>query len=306
MRRLVAACACLLACIGLAVRAQSPQESGAARLLVDAVALDRHGMPVADLQPGEVEVWVGHFRMPIDSMIAVTPGSEEHGGRTLLVLMDDVTLPLTMIGRAKEVARRLVTRMSPGDRMAIVMLDGSITETTDDRSRLLKAIDGYTVKATGVLRLDTLGEHVLKTVTTLAGRMVEGLQQRKTIVAIGTGGLLDRPLPPPQVGHDLLPEWIEAMRTLSLANTDVYVVDPSGVGSARAGGGDTGFARETGGFAYLNTNDLNGAADQIMREAGTYYLITVASPPAGGRGLRELEVKSLRKGVTLRARHAIH
>jgi len=32
----------------------------------------------------------------------------------------------------------------------------------------------------------------------------------------------------------------------------------------------------------------------------------VASPPAGGRVLRELEVKSLRKAVTLRARHAIH
>jgi hypothetical protein len=34
--------------------------------------------------------------------------------------------------------------------------------------------------------------------------------------------------------------------------------------------------------------------------------MTVASPPVGGRGLRELELKSRRNGVTLRARRAIH
>jgi VWFA-related protein len=289
------------------VTAQSTQEQpSAARLLVDVVAVDRNLMPVVDLKPADLEVWVGHFRVPIESLEAVTPGGGEHGGRLVILLMDDVTAPLTMIARAKEVARRFVTRMSPDDRMAVVMLDGSGMETTDDASRLLRAIDAYTVRATGVQRLDTLSEHMLKTVATLAGQMVEGLQQRKTIVAIGTGGLFDRPLPPPQAGADLLPQWIEAMRTLSLANANVYVIDPGGVGTQRADSGDNGFARETGGIAFLNTNDLNGAADRIMREAGSYYLVTVTSPPVGAGGLRELEVKSLRKGVTLRARRAIH
>jgi VWFA-related protein len=306
MRPLFAACAFVLAAAPAAIRGTAAQEPSATRLLVDVVALDRRDMPVTDLKPEDLEVWVGHFRVPIESLVAVTPRSEDHGGRLVVLLMDDVTLPLTMMARAKEVARRFVTRMSPGDRMAVVMLDGAAMETTDDGMRLLRAIDAYNVRATGVLRLDTLGEHVLKTVTSLAGQMIEGLQQRKTIVAIGSGGLLDRPLPPPAVGHDLLPEWIAAMRTLSLANADYYVIDPSGVGTARAGGGESGFARETGGFAFLNTNDLNGAADRIMREAGSYYLITVGSPPVGGSGLRELEVKSLRKGVTIRARRAIH
>jgi hypothetical protein len=72
-------------------------------------------------------------------------------------------------------------------------------------------------------------------------------------------------------------------------------------------GGGTGFARETGGFAFLATNDLDGAADRIMRDATHYYLIGVGDPPVGrGADLRELDVKVLRKGVTVRARKTIN
>ena len=53
-------------------------------------------------------------------------------------------------------------------------------------------------------------------------------------------------------------------------------------------------------------DDLTGAADTVMREAGTYYLIEAGSPPVGAHGLRELDVRSLRNGVTIRARRAIH
>jgi hypothetical protein len=56
----------------------------------------------------------------------------------------------------------------------------------------------------------------------------------------------------------------------------------------------------------MNTNDLTGAADRIMREAANYYLITVADPPIQRNApLRDLEVKSLRDGVTARARRAV-
>ena len=74
----------------------------------------------------------------------------------------------------------------------------------------------------------------------------------------------------------------------------------------RVDGGATGFARETGGVAFITTNDLNGAADKIMREAANYYLLGVGDPPVGrGADLREVDVKVLRKGVTIRARKTI-
>src|SRR5262245_21154202 len=288
-----------------APRVQPQDGQSAARLVIDAVATDSRGTPVMDLKPDEIEVWIGHFRVPIENLTAVTPG-DERSGRLVVLLMDDVTLPQQSVPRAREVARRFVTRMTPGDRSAIVMLNGGTAESTDDRSRLFKTIDGYNQRATGVSRLDDLGAHVLETIGDLSRQLAEGSDQRRTIVAIGSGWLLDRPVPPPSAGHDVLPEWISAMRMLSLSNTNVYVIDASGVGAARADAGENGFARETGGHAFLNTNDLNAAADRIMRESANYYLIGVGSPPVGGSGLRELDVKTVRRGVTIRARRAIH
>ena len=70
--------------------------------------------------------------------------------------------------------------------------------------------------------------------------------------------------------------------------------------------GSSGFARETGGHAFLNTNDFDGAVDRIMREASSYYVIAVADPPIRRTSdLRELDVRVLRQGVTVRARRAV-
>ena len=67
--------------------------------------------------------------------------------------------------------------------------------------------------------------------------------------------------------------------------------------------GSGGFADATGGHAFVNTNDLTGAADQIMREMGHYYLIGVADPPVQRNAeLRQLEVKVSRPGVRVRVR----
>ena len=70
--------------------------------------------------------------------------------------------------------------------------------------------------------------------------------------------------------------------------------------------GSSGFARETGGHAFRNTNDYNGAVDRIMRDSWSYYVITVADPPVRlTSDLRELDVRLGRRGVTVRARRAI-
>ena len=137
--------------------------------------------------------------------------------------------------------------------------------------------------------------------------MVEAGSQRKTIVAIGSGWLFDRPIPPPPTGMDPRKDWIAAMQAMAISNVSLYVIDPTGINmTRRVDGGGTGFARETGGFAFIATNDLNGAADRVMREAANYYLFGVGDPPVGrGADLREVDVKVLRKGVTIRARKTI-
>jgi VWFA-related protein len=258
-----------------------------------------------DLKPDEVEVWIGHFRVPIESFTVVTPAANPSGRLTVLVL-DDVTMPMQLIGRVRETAKRFVTKMRPEDRMAIVTLDGSSMESTNDSAKLLRMIDAYAARSSGMMPMDRLGEHVLKTLGALSRQMVEAGGQRKTIVAIGSGWLFDRPIPPPTAGMDPRKEWIGAMQAMALANVGLYVIDPAGVSMTRTESGGNGFARETGGFAFMATNDLNGAADTIMREAANYYLLGVGDPPVGrGADLRELDVRVLRRGVTVRARHLI-
>ena len=283
---------------------QAPTERGAGRIFVDAVAVDGKGMPVMDLKPTEVEVWIGHFRVPIESFTVITPAADPSGGRFTVLVLDDVTLPVQQLGRVKDVARYFVNKMQPGDRMAIVTLDGSEMASTNDRARLLQTINSYNMQSAGLIPIDRVGEHVLKTLGALSRQMVEVGSQRKTIVAIGSGWVFDRPIPPPAAGLDPRKEWIAAMQAMALSNVSLYVIDPTGVAmSRRVDSGGSGFARETGGFAFISTNDLDGAADRIMREAANYYLLGVGDPPVGrGADLREVDVKVLRKGVTVRAR----
>jgi VWFA-related protein len=295
-----------LALVGaLAAGAPLPQ-TVAGHLFIDVVAVDRKGMPVSDLRPGELEVWINGYRVPIETLSVVSPSADQGGGRSLVLILDDITLPPAVVPRARDAARQLVERMSPNDHMAIVMLNGSSMEATSERARLLRSIDEYHVRASGVVRLELLSQQVLETIASVSRQLAETSERKKTIVAIGAPWLFDTPIPPPTVARDLRQEWTEAMRAMAVAHVNLYVIDPSGVGMSRTAGGSSGFAGETGGYAFTNTNDLKGAADRVMREAGSYYVIDVLDPPVGRKAdLRDLEVRVLRRGVSIQARRAI-
>jgi VWFA-related protein len=308
MMRLAIALALSLSTAGLARQPQKPQERPPDQLWIDAVFVDGKGNVVTDVQRDEVDVWIGHFLTPIEDFISVTPANDAgRGGRFIVLVLDDITTPLDQIPRVKDVARHIVERMGPDDHVAIVTLNGSGMESTGDRTPLLRAIELYNVRATGVIRPDDLGAHVLQTMTSLAEQLGKAGDQRKTILAIGRSDFFDRPIPPPRNGRDLKPEWMAAMRAMAQANASLYVIDSSMVGQRfLPDTGDAGFAHATGGVAYIGLNDLNGAADKILAEASNYYLIGVKAPPVGKTaGLRELQIKVKRRGVTVRAHEAV-
>ena len=149
--------AVLMALSSISGPLQAPTERGAGRIFLDAVAVDGKGMPVMDLKPTEVEVWIGHFRVPIESFTVVTPAADPSGGRFTVLVLDDVTLPVQLMGRVKDVARHFVNKMQPGDRMAIVTLDGSEMASTNDRARLLQTIEGYNMASAGLIPIDRVG-----------------------------------------------------------------------------------------------------------------------------------------------------
>ena len=142
--------------------------------------------------------------------------------------------------------------------------------------------------------------------TAIARQAAELPGHRRTVVAIGSGWVFHTPIPPPTVARDLRDEWTTAMRSMALANVTLYVIDPSGVGGAPSMSGAIGMARETGGHAFLNTNDVNGAVDRIMREAVSYYILRFEDPPFFRTApLRKLDVRAKRRDLTVRARQLI-
>lgn len=304
VRNRPAALSVFIASIALGVALLSAATDVAPTLNIDVVAVNDRGIPVEDLKPSEFELWINGFQIPIDTVTFVAP-SQPGRPRTIVLLLDDVAVNPTMTPHVREAARRFVNRLSPGDRMAVVMLDGAAMKSTDDRAVLLKAIENYNVRGFPT-RLEDLFAHVLNTIASLSRQMSEVSDGRKAIVAIGAGWLFDTPIQPQTISRDLRPEWVAAMRATATAHASLYVIDPAGVGMRPADAGKSGFARETGGHAFINTNDVNGAVDRILRELGTYYVLSVQDPPVGRKtDLREVEVKVLRRGVTARARRGI-
>jgi VWFA-related protein len=278
--------------------------SATAPIRIDVVAVDSKGAPITDLKPSEFEVWISGYRVPIADVYAMVP---ETTGRTVIVVLDNGAIGPAGTPRVKDAARLFVKKMGPHDRVAVVPLYGGAMELTDDRARLLQTIEAYHVQGFP-FRLDDAGEHVLKTMALFARRIPETVGGRKTIVGIGAGWLFDTPLPPPTV-RNIEQEWVSTMRTMAATNTSLYVIDPAGLGMRRgagAHGGASGFARETGGYAFMDTNDIAGAVDRIWAESGTYYVLAIENPPVQRNAeLREVDVKVLRSGVTVRARRGI-
>lgn len=308
MHRTLSALVVLLLASLVPAHAQTAPTSGNL-LQIDAVAIDKHGQPVTDLRQEEVEVWIGGRRIPMESFQGVTPAAGERPTRSITIIIDDVALSAVGLVRAKEIARRFVAKLSAGDQASVVALSGDVTQTTDDPTALSRRIDAIRLPATAFLRPEDLSAHVLKTLTTIARQVSEATARRRTIVAIGAGWLFDTPIPPVMTSaRDLREEWTETVRAMASANVSLYVIDPGGVGMSPVmpTGGRSGFARDMGGHAFVNTNDAAGAVDQILRDTSTYYAMTVQDPPIFRTAdVRELHVRTLRKGVTIRARQFI-
>ena len=273
------------------------------RLALDVVAVGRNGAPVTDLTPDEFEVWIGGYRVPVEEVAFMTP---ETSPRTIVLLLDNAAVGVDLAPRVKETARAFVSRMGSSDRISVMPVHGTRTDSVGDRARLMQAIDSYGVQGFP-FRIEDAGEHVLRLFTAISRQLVEAPGRRKAIVAIGAGWLFDTPLPPPSL-RDLHTEWLTAMRSMAAANISLYVIDPVGLRpiGGYSFGGDSGFANETGGYAFLSTNDLRGAAEQIFAEAGTYYVLRMTDPPVQRTAdLREVKVRVLRKDVTVRARRGI-
>jgi VWFA-related protein len=287
-------------------QAQGATPGAEAQLLeLDAVAVDSRGKPVTDLKPDDVEVWLESYRLPLESITALSE-YDERRQRSITLILDDITITPDMVPRIRRAATQALERVQPGDRLAVTLLSAGGLVTTSDPAATRQAIDRFNARATTPLRPDDLAVHVFATLTNIARQASEAPGHRKTVIGIGPGWVFDTPIPPPSVSRNLREEWTTALRAMARSNVALYVVDPGGVGSSPVMGGAAGLARDTGGHAFVNTNDVATTIDRIMDEASSFYILRFADPPFFRTApLRKIDLRTRRTDVTLRARRLL-
>jgi VWFA-related protein len=257
--------------------------------------------------------------------------------RVVLIVMDDANIPVGRTRDVRRIARDVIDRLGPEDLAGVAFTDqGRRLDMTQDRSRLLKAIDDYAPQPPAKNEVSNLSCEfrgtftskfacVLDTLKTAGDALLNAPQGRKTLVYISAGV-------PFRFTADSTPEsrftdWADDLKnvaqvltTLQRANVNVYGIDPSGITvdgvviqdrviNARGGimGPDKDslrmFSEDTGGRATIFTNTPWEAVPQIFLENSSYYMLAFrrTHPENDGR-FRKVQVKVNRRDVDVRTR----
>lgn len=283
---------------------QSPSQEPAFRTRTDlievaAVASDDRGTPVNGLTRADFEVKEDGR---IVSIVAFAPPAMDEAnlssrGRFIILLLDDLAANPIRTTSIKNIARMFAERMGPRDIVAVTQLNGSVATTSTNRAQVLTAIDRFKPAGKTAMPFDQVSDHALDTIADLAHQVSKMSHRRKTLVWIGSSAVFD---PEQHRERRYSVKWAEASRDVSRANVSVYAIDPIGLTGDRHDDA-VGFARETGGVAFVDTNFFGRSVEQIWNEAEHYYLLGY-EPPQSRTKSHTIEVSVRRPGVHVRAR----
>lgn len=302
----------LLALLVLAVGvagAQQPERPFSTRtelVVVPVVVVDERGQTVSGLTADDFEVREDGNRVALSTFVAAGErGRDASGGRFIVLLLDDFRAEFAW--RIKDLAGQFAQRMGPGDVVTVIRLDGDRSVTSSDARVVRAAIQRFRPGPPPLLGPRVQSEHTLKTISELVGQMAAAPHPRKVLVWIGAAGIFG-----PHSDGMSIPDygqaWFDALRDTARGNVSVYAIDPAGGRNVRTGmrgslDNADGFAAETGGEAFLRSNDFERAVRRIWHESGSYYLLGYAPAVADDR-THEIDVRVKRPNVTVRARRA--
>lgn len=238
-------------------------------------------------------------------------------GRFVVLLLDDFSTHPQFTQRIKSVAHSFVNRMGPKDVMSVVMLNGGSSVTTQQPAEVRAAIERSQGYGKAMLSPGNPSRHAMETIGNLATQLAKVPHRRKVIVCIGPAATFN---PATHVSGRQGEAGI-AIRDTARANVTTYVIDPLGLtpkgtpaidegasaypGVEQRGQGfriyQDGFAFESGGFAFANTNDYASAVTQVWEESGNYYLLGYEPAQRDSRR-HSIELKVKTPGATARAR----
>lgn len=287
----------------LAAAAQQPSFTTSSDLIVvPAVVVDRKGAIVRGLGVEAFQLFEDGQRLEIQTFVAP---AAEHGaeGRYIVLVLDNIRTPAELGPRMKDIARRFADQMGPADVVSAIAIDGGRASTGRSKAELRAAIDRFNPAFGDSVRSNAENvSHGLDMIKSLAEQMSPVQHRRKVLVFIGSASLFSPSDESAFAGRSpsLNPRYFDAIRVTGQENVTVYVIDPQGFGSGISGY-DEGFAEETGGRAWVNTNNFDRAVNQIWQESGHYYLLGYR-PPLNDHRLHKIEVKVAAPNTTVRAR----
>jgi VWFA-related protein len=315
--RLAALLTCALIAFGQRNRPDSPPAAAPHPWILDAVALDANGRPVADLTAADFELVQGGRARKIANFTwfdtrlhtSSTPGTllpaldllPDDVRRNLVVVVDDLGLsPAGFDAVCGTLKAFVADSMSPGDHMAILRASegtGVLRQLTGDKRILLNAIDGIRYLGGGTSPAIAGSASWLTLVYALHG--LRNFPGRKVVVLFTENS--GAAAPP---GRNVA----DAASAAHTAAAAVYALNPlplapgAATAATAAPGALESLARDTGGF-------LGGDFAQVLSNEQGYYAIGFQPEEdnfAGFSGSRPpatfAQLKVLRPGVVVRSR----
>ena len=323
--------------LGAALTAGAPQQLPqvierveVARILIDVRVLSPDGAPVLNLSVSDFSVTIDGKPARVDSMewvpgsaaaAALSPQSLPAGaeaiatpGGRLIVFLFQKEIESSRIGgltRMLERAHDLVNKLTPTDRVAILMFDSHLkifADFTSDRARLAPVLDrGILFEDPPVLRPPpafSLAAHLdpaamrraatLEEALALVGEGLEPLPGPKSLVLFAWGiGRLERT----RVVVD--DDYGRARRALASARVAVFSLDVTDADYHSLEAGLQAVADDTGGF-YERTHQFAGLAMMRLEGALAGHYVLIVEKPEPKRGTHTITVELVkRRGIVL-------
>jgi VWFA-related protein len=287
MKKSIAAAFVAALVVAVSAERQRPARAAADLVELDVVALDRDDQPVTGLRREDFTVKEDGRVVELKTFSQVTAlgSAQPDDGRVVVLLMDDIGVPMTGTSPMQQIAPVVLSPMGDGDEVSVVRLSSRSDEAFGDLGTARDRIEGYRGGAVPFSRRDA-AEAVLKAIARIARQLEPIDHRRKVILCLGLPSVCD--IGEPQFGGTsvLWPAWVAAIDAAARANVSVYCVDPTGTmgGPSLSFGG---IVQVTGGKVFAH-------------EAGHYYLLGYW-PAASKRELHSIDVRVARQGVHVRA-----
>jgi VWFA-related protein len=276
---------------------QSSQSDARGSVTLTAAVVDDDGRPVSTLARDAFTIREDGRPVEIKSVRGVSVGN---GGahRGLVVLLDDANVSPVYTTNIQTIARAFLARANAPDVVSVTSLSHANEELITDPRASASRVDEFRAGSIVAQANETFST-ALRRLTNISRELALVNDGRNAIVCIGRPAVFDLVQPIPGSASLMRAPWIDAIHVLVHNNTSIYLIDPSGL-TGRTHLVDGGFAADTGGAAFVNSNDFNGAVDRIWSEAGHYYVIEYA-PTGPDRVLHSIEVSVRGRGLHVHA-----